>query len=326
MSIKLNDITLEHPFILAPMAGITDSPFRRLMKKYGCSAEISELISSNAIHYTSAKTFDIMEFTEEERPIGIQIFGSEEDLLLQAALCVQERGADFVDLNLGCSVPKVVKKGSGAALARDLDKLAHILETLHKNLRIPLTIKIRLGWNEDNKNAKEVVHIAQETGVNWVAIHGRYSEQMYSGVADWESIGEIKATSTIPIIGNGDILTPEQANEYLTKYKVDAVMIGRACIHTPFIFQQSKELYTTGTYTPATEKDLSKLIKEHRELMEREYHPKQILTLGRKYFSWYASGLPDCRKFRDDLFRTQDLPTFWQLVETYFNCSEQEGS
>jgi nifR3 family TIM-barrel protein len=322
---KIGNIQVDHPFILAPLAGITDSTYRRLMKRHGASVVISELISANAIHHTSLKTMDIMEFTEEERPIGIQIFGSEENLLLQAALCAQDKGADFIDINLGCSVPKVVKKGSGAALTHDLKKLTHILETLKKHLQIPLTIKIRLGWNENKQNAQEVTHIAQETGLNWVAIHGRYSEQMYSGLANWNAIAEIKANSTIPIIGNGDITTPEIALQRLQASKVDALMIGRACTVNPFIFQQMLQYYQTGTYNIPTEQDLQNLIQEHKQLMQQEYHPMQILTLGRKYFSWYAAGKKDCRRFRNELFRTQDLEKFWNIVETYFTPKQENN-
>src|SRR6478736_3740759 len=236
--VKLGPFDIEHPFILAPMAGITNSPFRRLMRRRQSALVVSELVSATGIEYASQKTFDLLRFHEEERVVGLQIFGEETEHLVKACQYVEKQGADFVDLNLGCPVPKVVKKGAGSAMCRDPISLGKTLEAMVKSVKIPVTIKIRTGWDSETKNALDVVKAATDAGVRWVAIHGRTRAQGYSGDADWDFIGNIKAKSSIPIIGNGDIATGEQAVARVRDYGVDAVLIGRGALRNPFIFEQ----------------------------------------------------------------------------------------
>ena len=202
MSISLGPFQVDHPFLLAPMAGITNSPFRRLMRKMGSSIVISELISANGYHHGSEKTIQMFNFHDDERSVGIQIFSEYPENLCAAAQYVEKTGADFVDLNLGCPVPKVVKKGAGSAMCRDPIGLGKVLKKIKSSIRIPLTIKIRTGWDSESINAHEVVRVAAESGVSWVAVHGRTRAQGYQGEADWDYIGEVKAKSTIPIIIN----------------------------------------------------------------------------------------------------------------------------
>lgn len=261
------------------MAGITNSPFRRLMKRHGNPLVISELVSANGIQYASKKTFDLLHFHEEERPVGLQIFGEDEERLCFAAREIERRGADFVDLNLGCPVPKVVKSGAGSAMCRNPIQLGKILQAMVKSVKIPVTIKIRTGWDATTRNALEVVQAAQDAGVAWVAVHGRTRAQAYTGLADWDFIGELKARSRFCIIGNGDILTPETALKRYLEYGVDAVMIGRGALRNPFIFEQCEDLYLKHRHGEALSLDQSTqsrvdqqkvvaLVQEQRLLLE----------------------------------------------------------
>src|SRR6476469_8941538 len=194
------------------------------------SMVVSELVSANGIEYAGQRTLDLLRFHEEERVVGLQIFGEDTELLCKASQYVEKLGADFVDLNLGCPVPKVVKKGAGSAICRDPISLGRTLEAMVKGVKIPVTIKIRTGWDSQSRNALEVVKVAADAGVAWVAIHGRTRAQGYSGLADWDFIADVKAKSPLPIIGNGDILTAEHAVEKMKTYGVDAVLIGRAAL------------------------------------------------------------------------------------------------
>lgn len=233
---------MNNPFILAPMAGITDMPFRRLLKKLGAGCVISEFVSAHAVVHNSPKNERYMAIHQDEKPVvGIQLFGGDEDVLVEAAKKTQDRGVDFIDLNLGCPVPKVTKKGGGSAwLCHPVD-LGKLLGRMVKELDVPLTIKIRTGWDSESINAKEIVRIAAEEGVHWVAIHGRTRAQGYSGVANWDFIKELSAESPIPIIGNGDIISGAQATARLIQSGCHGVMIGRGALKNPWIFMEAVE-------------------------------------------------------------------------------------
>ena len=328
MAIQLGPFQIEHPFILAPMAGITNSPFRRMMRRHGSALVISELISANGLEFGGQRTLELLRFHEEERVVGLQIFGEEKERLRLAACKVETLGADFVDLNLGCPVPKVVRRGAGCGLIRDLPILYQVLKTLVKAVQIPVTIKIRTGWDAEARNALEVVRIAADAGVAWVAIHGRTRAQGYSGEADWEFIGNIKAKSPIPNLGNGDLNTPELAVNRLKKYGVDAVLIGRGALRNPFIFEQSVALWTGGNYEVPGPETLLVLIEEQRGLLE-EHFPSRIAMLhARKFLAWYASGYPGSHSFRCQVFSAIETGTLWELARDFFlkNAADREAS
>ena len=320
----LGNLVLESPFILAPMAGLTDSPFRRIMRRRKASMVISELISATGVHYTCKHTLEMFDFHPEEHPVGIQLFGADGDYLCNAAQHAQETGADFVDLNLGCSVPKVVKKGGGAALACNIEKLEKILCSLVKSVRIPVSIKIRTGWDENTRNAMDIVKIAANAGVSWIAIHGRTSAQGYSGMADWDFIQKIKEKSPLPIIGNGDINSAEKAMQRLKESGVDAVMIGRSCTHNPFLFEQCFSLWKGQSFIPSLP-DYLQLLQEHRQVIEEYYTEGKSLVMAKKFLSGYASGFPECRKFRDSVFHTEDMDALWKNAQEFFT-SQSWGS
>ena len=318
---KLGPIEVDHPFLLAPMAGITNSPFRRLMREYQSSVVISELVSANGIEYASARTLELLKFSEGERPVGLQIFGEDEVNLVKACQVVEGMGANFVDLNLGCPVPKVVKKGAGSAMCRNPIELGKILDAMVKSVKIPVTIKIRTGWDSTLRNASEVVKVASDAGVAWVAVHGRTRAQGYSGDADWDFIGEIKAKSPLPIIGNGDVVTAEQAVSRYRTYGVDAVMIGRGALRNPFLFEQSFDLLEGREIKPVTAERLIDLLKKQRIYLSETFDARGAVLHARKFLAWYSSGYPGSGEFRKKVFHIPDEAELWQEAETFFEIA-----
>jgi nifR3 family TIM-barrel protein len=314
----LGPFRVEHPFILAPMAGITNSPFRRLMRRMKSAVVISELVSANGIQYSGQKTLDLLKYHDEERIVGLQIFGEDPGNLNLACKYVESLGADFVDLNMGCPVPKVVSKGAGSAMCRNPAQLGPVLEGMVKSTRIPVTIKIRTGWDSGTRNAIEVVRVAAEAGVRWVAIHGRTRAQGYSGQADWDFIGEVKAKSPIPIIGNGDILTAEMAVERLRTYGVDAVMIGRGALRNPFIFEQAYALWKGEPVPQATPERYLELLRRQKDLLQESYPERTAMIHARKFLGWYSSGYPGSSEFRKQVFSIPEPETLWAEAFRFF--------
>ncbi len=304
------------------MAGISNSPFRRLARELGSSVVVSELVSSNGLHYNSGKTMDLLRYHPSERPVGLQIFGESEANLVEATRVIEKLGADFVDLNLGCPVPKVVKKGGGAAMCRDPIGLGFILAKMVQAVKIPVTIKIRTGWDEGTRNALEVVKAATDAGVAWVAIHGRTRAQGYAGHADWDFIGEIKARAKIPIIGNGDVLSPEIAVQRYRETGVDAVMIGRGALRNPFIFQQARDLLLLGKkpVEPVPD-DYVRLIDRQRTFLSEVYDPPHAMLHVRKFLSWYSTGFPGSHEFRKTVFSSKSPEELWSAARRFFELT-----
>lgn len=310
-----------NPFLLAPMAGITDCAFRTVMRELECGPVITELVSAHGIEYASRKTLQLMEFDETQRPVGIQIFGETPEILGNAAKVVQEHGADFVDLNFGCPVPKVVKKGAGSAILRDLKAVEAVFKSVRSAVEIPVTVKIRTGWDHDSRNAAEVAKIAHEEGLAWVAIHGRTRAAGYSGAADWDFIAEVKAASKIPIIGNGDIVTPELAVRRLRETGCDGVMIGRGCLKNPWIFRQAMGLMRSGQ-VPQVQKDFGRLFERLHQafgLIAQGDQPERFVMLQiKKFASWYSTGYPGASQFRRTIFQHETLEATSKAVFEYF--------
>ena len=314
----LGPFKMEQPFLLAPMAGITNSAYRRLMRRMGSSIVISELVSANGLVFGSRRTEELLSFHEDERPIGLQIFGEESEALVEACLYIEKLGANFVDLNLGCPVHKIVKKGAGCAMCRDPKKLGKILEAMVSAVKIPVSIKVRTGWNAESINILEVLHAAEEAGVMWMAIHGRTRAQAYTGEADWDLIGEVKAKAKIPIIGNGDVKTPERAVELFRKYSVDAVMIGRGALRNPFFFQQSAQLLTAGNYELPTATDYFELMQKQKGFLRLNPNPRSALLQSKKFLAWYSAGFPNSHEFRQRLFSLHDFEEVWATGIQFF--------
>ena len=315
---KLLEKLKKHPFLLAPMAGITDRIFRLFMKKQGAGIVTSEFVSAKALTHNNEKTKKMTEFFEEERPVGIQIFGQEPKALIEAAQFVEQSGADFVDINLGCPVKKIVRQGAGCALLKEPEKLKKILRGIKNKIQIPLTLKIRTGWDQENRNASDIVRLAWDEGVTWVTIHGRTRSQAYTGKADWDYITRVKTESPIPIIGNGDIISAEKAVDLLKKSGCNGVMIGRGCLKNPWIFQQSLKLLKdqsekvlSWNYLP-----LFEFIRVQGEKFSDQKHSGLLL---KKLATWYSSGLPGASEFRQSVFSARSLDEIFNSIVNYYS-------
>lgn len=317
MSHLLNSLK-ENPFLLAPMAGITDVAFRSFMRQMGSGIVTTELVSATGIQYNSPRSARLMQYDPIQKPVGIQLFGENPQHLAAAAQYVERYGADFVDLNFGCPVPKVVKKGAGSAILKDLIALEKLLTTVKADLKIPLTIKIRTGWDETSRNAIEVANIAYNCGVEWVAIHGRTRAQRYSGKADWDFIGKVKQHSKIPIIGNGDIHTAHTAVTYLKKYNLDGVMIGRGCLKNPWIFHETYSLWKTGTQA-VVHKDYFQILNLLKGILEKHNEEKIVMLQLKKFASWFSSGYPNSSKFRKELFSSKNYNLLYDTIMKYYD-------
>ncbi len=309
-----------NPFVLAPMAGITDRPFRSFMREMGCGAVISELVSSTGLKFSSEKTKKLMEYEEIQHPVGIQLFGENLDHLREAAQIVEQWGADFVDINFGCPVPKVVNKGAGSACLKDLNRLRDVIRAVKSGVGIPVTIKIRTGWDQNTRNSPDVTQVAFDEGVTWVAIHGRTRAQSYSGLADWDYIREVKTQSRVPVLGNGDIHTAEQALQRLAESDCDGVMIGRGCLKNPWIFAQARALRAGE---PATLNSAMLPVLRRLQMYLEDYYPERIMLIQmRKFAMWYSAGFPEASQFRKSLFQAGDRAATLALIEGYFSDLE----
>lgn len=306
----------KNPFVLAPMAGITDQPFRSFMREMGAGVVITELVSSTGLRYSSDKTKKLMSFTEDQRPVGVQIFGENLEHMADAAKYIQDQGADFVDINFGCPVPKVVKRGAGSACLKDLNSLREVVHAVKSAIQIPLTIKVRTGWDEGSKNSHEVTRIAKEEGVEWVAIHGRTRAQGYSGFADWDFIRDVKASSPVPVIGNGDIHTAKKALSRLEESACDAVMIGRGCLKNPWIFKEAMALRNGENVQ--IEKNFSKVLETLYGHFSAFYEERLVLLQMKKFSSWFSAGYPSSSQFRKNIFRMNEKEEVLSSIYEYF--------
>ncbi len=303
------------PFHLAPMAGVTDASYRIYMKELGADVVISELISSEGYTHGSLRTRDMLKVHEAERPVGLQIFGGNPAKMAETARYAEAVGADFVDLNYGCPVPKVVKNGAGSALVRDICKGMDVARAVRQAIRIPLSIKIRTGWDDNSINAVEFAKAASNEGVDWLSIHGRTREQGYSGLANWPLIETIAENSPIPIVGNGDIFSAPQALTRLKK--CSAVMIGRAALVNPWIFLQCQAALAKEVFTPPP---VTQTITRLKELVQEYVHPKTAPTRLKKLLVWFAAGIPGKAQFRKDTFAVEnDLEHILELALEFFN-------
>lgn len=317
-AIKLGQIHFDSKLLLAPMASICNPPFRLLMEDLGAGGTVSELISASGINYGNEKTLQMLKIDERERNVGIQIFGEEADSMAKAAKVAAQRNPKFIDINMGCPVRKVVTKGGGSALLKDLEKLAPFLNEIKKALDIPLTIKIRTGWDSDDINADKIEKIALNEGIEWVAIHGRTRAQQYSGLADWDYIEHLASEASLPIIGNGDLHQAYQVKERMSKTNCQALMIARGCLRNPFIFLESfgendtnESLFHGGDYVEIIER----LYQYTLDTFENE---RTRLIQMRKLIVWFAAGFPGASKFRNTMFTCKDLEESMRHSEEFF--------
>ena len=317
LPLTLSDYIRKNPFFLAPMAGVTDNPFRSFMREMGCGLITTELVSASGLKENHQKTRQLMEFEESQRPVGIQIFGESAEAIGEGAKAAQDTGADFVDLNLGCPVNKIVKKGAGAALLKDLKILTKVLQQMRSKTTLPLSLKVRMGWDQNSLNADEVAHIAYNEGFSWMTIHGRTRNQGYSGQADWNYIKAIKVKAPLPIIGNGDLKTATQALEKLNFSKCDGVMIGRGCLKNPWIFLETKALLNKKP--EPFNRDCRQLINQLKIHLEKFYEERLFLLQIKKFCAWFSAGIPHSSSFRKNLFLEKDRTRVMELIEEFFD-------
>ena len=315
---KIADLSLGGRTFLAPLAGFTNLPFRRLVKEYGCAVVCSEMVSAKGMFYASEKTFALMESIPEEKPLSIQIFGSEPDSMSRAAAMVQEHGAaDIIDINFGCSVRKVVKQGAGVALMKDLPLSQKVIRAVRQATTLPFTIKIRAGWDTSGQQAFDIAHMAQEEGVDAIALHPRTASQAFRGHSDWDLIGELKQRLSIPLIGNGDINCPEDAKKMMDHTQCDAVMVGRGVMANPFLLGQIDDFLETGAYTKPNPQDLFKAMIRLTHLYGDYFGEAVACKMLRGRLSWFVKGLPGCSEFRRNLSQISSQEKTMKLINAY---------
>jgi nifR3 family TIM-barrel protein len=317
--VKIADIELgEFPLLLAPMEDVSDPPFRYVCKQAGADLMYTEFISSEGLIRDAIKSRQKLDIFDYERPIGIQIFGGDEEAMALSAKIVDATGPDLLDINYGCPVSKVVCKGAGAGVLKDVDLMVRLTDAVVKSTNLPVTVKTRLGWDENSKNIMEVAERLQDVGIKALTIHGRTRAQMYKGEADWTLIAAVKNNPRIhiPIFGNGDIDNPEKALEYKNRYGVDGVMIGRAAIGYPWIFREVKHFLNTGQHLPPP-------TFEERLLVCRTHFEKSVAWKGdkvgvfemRRHYAQYFRGLPDFKPWRTQLVNAGTPDEVYDLLE-----------
>ncbi|MDF2552725.1 MAG: nitrogen fixation protein NifR [Chryseobacterium sp.] len=317
--IKIGNIELpEFPLLLAPMEDVSDPPYRRLCKLHGADLMYSEFISSEGLIRDAMKSRKKLDIFDYERPVGIQIFGGDEEAMSMSAKIVETVNPDLVDINFGCPVKKVVCKGAGAGVLKDVDMMVRLTKAVVSSTSLPVTVKTRLGWDSNSINIDEVAERLQETGIKALTIHARTRGQMYKGEADWEHISRIKQNPNIeiPIFGNGDIDSPEKALEYKNKYACDGIMIGRAAIGYPWIFNEIKHFFATGEHLDApTISDRLLAVRQHAEWSAEWKGEKLGLIEMRQHYSNYFRGIPHFKDFRRKFLEVYSLEEMDEVIK-----------
>ncbi|WP_457553084.1 tRNA dihydrouridine synthase DusB [Desulfobacula sp.] len=299
---KIKNLKILGKTFLAPLAGITNLPFRLLVKECGCAVVCSEMVSAKGLFYNSEKTFTLLSSKKKEQPLCVQLFGSDPDSMAKGAKIVQDLNvASIIDINFGCSVKKVVKQGAGIALMKEPTLTKIILKAVRKAIDLPLTIKLRSGWDPSGQQAFKIAHIAQEEGVDAIAIHPRTANQGFKGQANWDLIKGLKQQITIPVIGNGDINTVEDAQKMIELTSCDAVMVGRAAMKNPFILSQIDDFLETGSYQTPSNFEIFRTMERLTQMYVGYFGEKTACKMLRSRLSWFVKGMPGCAAFRTKL-------------------------
>jgi len=326
-TVRYGSVTIDPPLVLAPMAGITDRQFRLILRRLGGVGLVTmEFVSSEALVRRNPRTLAMMHYAEEERPLSIQIYGSRPDRMAEAARAVEAIGADVCDINMGCPANKVLKGCAGCSLMGDLDLARDIVREVRRAIRIPLTVKFRAGLRDDRLNFLDLGRICEGEGVDAVALHPRTAKQMFSGRSDWSRIARLKEALGIPVVGNGDVATADDAVRMLRETGCDAVMIGRASMRNPWIYRQTADLLAGREPVEPRPEDRRELILTHfRLLMEQEDDPKFVLHKLRTFTGWYTHGLPSGKHLRSRIATLDSPRAFTEAVEEFFDRA-REGS
>jgi nifR3 family TIM-barrel protein len=323
---KIGNVELPSPLAIAPMAGMTDTAFRRLVKRHGgCGLVVTEMVSAEGLVRGIDRTLEYAEYTEEERPISIQIFGGDPDKMAAAAQIVEGMGADIVDVNMGCPVPKIAKHNAGCSLMREPAHAASVIGAMAKAVKIPVTVKMRAGWNDDDRNAPTLARMVQDAGAAAIAVHGRTAAQSYSGLADWDLVTRIASEMTIPVFGSGDCIEPQQIVDRL-RSGVGGVLVGRGVLRNPWILAQAADLIAGRPARPIALEDRGRFLLDYIDLLLHERvdetraltHDRWVINKMRALASWYTKGLDNGSHFRTAVNATDSLPSLRETIGTFF--------
>ena len=315
---KIGHLELENNVFLAPMAGVTDLPFRILCKEMGCGLVYSEMVSAKGILYDNKNTTELLEIDPKERPVAVQLFGSDPEILGAMAKKIEPYPIDIIDVNMGCPAPKIVKNGEGSCLMKTPELVGKIVKSLVESQSKPVTIKFRKGFDDDHVNAVEIAKIAEANGASAVAVHGRTREQYYSGKADWDIIKQVKEAVNIPVIGNGDVFSPQDAKNLLEHTGCDAIMVGRGAQGNPWIFKRILHYLQTGELLPepTAEERVEKALRHSQMLIDYKGEYIGVREM-RKHMAWYMKGLPGAAELRGKLNHAETMAQLEELLRGY---------